>query len=182
MLLKADCRRKWQPTAVFLPGESHGQRSLAGYSPWSHKRVRQDLAAKQELKVWTNISRQQCGYILKDKCGNFQNEMHRMLFVLICHPCLLVGTMSLHVFCPLCTWIVSLLTVESESEVAQSCLTLCDPVDCSPPGSSVHGILQARILEWVAISFSRGSFQPMVREHKLKKGNRLICHSQAGGG
>ena len=39
----------------------------------------------------------------------------------------------------------------------KSCLTLCDPVDCSPPGSSVHGILQARILEWVAISFSRGS-------------------------
>ena len=43
---------------------------------------------------------------------------------------------------------------KSESEVAQSCPTLCDPVDCSPPGSSVHGILQARILEWVAISFS----------------------------
>ena len=41
--------------------------------------------------------------------------------------------------------------------VAQSCLTLCDPVDCSLPGYSVHGILQARILEWVAISFSRGS-------------------------
>ena len=46
------------------------------------------------------------------------------------------------------------------SEVAQSCPTLCDPVDCSPPGSSIHGILQARILEWVAISFSRGSSQP----------------------
>ena len=43
------------------------------------------------------------------------------------------------------------------SEVAQSCPTLCDPVDCSPPGSSVHGIPQARVLEWVAISFSRGS-------------------------
>ena len=43
------------------------------------------------------------------------------------------------------------------SEVAQSCPTLCDPMDCSPPGSSVHGILQARVLEWVAISFSRGS-------------------------
>ena len=40
------------------------------------------------------------------------------------------------------------------SEVTQSCPTLCDPVDCSPPGSSVHGILQARVLEWVAISFS----------------------------
>ena len=38
--------------------------------------------------------------------------------------------------------------------VVQSCLTLCDPMDCSPPGSSVHGILQARILEWVAMSFS----------------------------
>ena len=43
---------------------------------------------------------------------------------------------------------------------AQLCLTLCDPMDCSPPGSSVHGILQARILEWVAITFSRGSFHP----------------------
>ena len=39
----------------------------------------------------------------------------------------------------------------------QSCVTLCDPMDCSPPGSSVHGILQARILEWFPISFSRGS-------------------------
>ena len=46
---------------------------------------------------------------------------------------------------------------ESESEVAQLCPTLCNPVDCSPPGSSVHGILQAKILEWVAISFSKGS-------------------------
>ena len=44
-----------------------------------------------------------------------------------------------------------------ESEVAQSCPTLCNPVDCSLPGSSIHGILQARILEWVAISFSRDS-------------------------
>ena len=43
--------------------------------------------------------------------------------------------------------------------VAQSCPTVCDPMDCSPPGSSVHGILQARILEWVAIPFSRGSSQ-----------------------
>ena len=43
--------------------------------------------------------------------------------------------------------------------VVQSCLTLCDPMNCSPPGSSVHEILLARTLEWVAISFSRGSFQ-----------------------
>ena len=49
------------------------------------------------------------------------------------------------------------------SEVAQYCPTLCDPIDCSLPGSSVHGILQARILEWVAISFSRGSSWPRYR-------------------
>ena len=49
---------------------------------------------------------------------------------------------------------------EKESKVAQLCLTLGDPLDCSLPGSSVHGILQARILEWVAISFSRGSSWP----------------------
>ena len=49
---------------------------------------------------------------------------------------------------------------ESESEVAQSCPTLCDPLDCSLPGFSVHGILQARILEWVTISLPRGSSQP----------------------
>ena len=49
---------------------------------------------------------------------------------------------------------------ESESEVTQSCPTLCDPMDCNLPGSSVHGIFQARILEWVAISFSRGSSPP----------------------
>ena len=46
---------------------------------------------------------------------------------------------------------------EEEVLIAQSCLTLCDPMDQSLPGSSVHGILQARKLEWVAIPFSRGS-------------------------
>ena len=50
--------------------------------------------------------------------------------------------------------------IESESEVTQSCLTLWDPMDCSPPGSSVLGILQARVLEWVTTSFSRGSSWP----------------------
>ena len=48
-------------------------------------------------------------------------------------------------------------------EVTQSCLILCDPMDCSLPGSSVHGIFQERVLEWVAISFSRGSSWPRDR-------------------
>ena len=50
----------------------------------------------------------------------------------------------------------------SESEVAQSCLTLRYPMDCSLPGSSIHGIFQARVLEWVAISFSRGFSHPAI--------------------
>ena len=53
--------------------------------------------------------------------------------------------------------------MKSESEVARSCSALCDPMDCSPPGSCIHGILQARVLEWVVISFSRRSSQPRDR-------------------
>ena len=49
---------------------------------------------------------------------------------------------------------------QSESEVAQLCPALCDPMDCSLPGFSIHGIFQARILEWVTISFSRGPSRP----------------------
>ena len=51
--------------------------------------------------------------------------------------------------------------------VTQSCPTVCDPMDCSPPGSSVHGILQARILEWIVLPSSRGSAQPRGRTHGL---------------
>ena len=50
--------------------------------------------------------------------------------------------------------------MRKEVLVAELCLTLWDPIDCSPPGSSVHGVLQARTLEWVAIPFSRGSSWP----------------------
>ena len=53
----------------------------------------------------------------------------------------------------------------SACSVAHSCLTLCNPMYCSSPGSSVYGIPQARILEWVAISFSRGPSQPRDRTH-----------------
>ena len=53
-----------------------------------------------------------------------------------------------------CHCLLQCMKVKSESEVAQSCLTLSDPMDCSLPGSSVHGIFQARVLEWGAIAFS----------------------------
>ena len=53
-----------------------------------------------------------------------------------------------------CHYLLQCMKVKSESEVAQSCPTPSDPMDCSLPGSSVHGIFQARVLEWVAIAFS----------------------------
>ena len=61
-------------------------------------------------------------------------------------------------------YLLSNLCQHSEGEsVAQSCLTLCNPMDCSPPDSSAHGILQARILEWVAVPSSRWSSPPKDR-------------------
>ena len=66
-------------------------------------------------------------------------------------------------FSPIYLFIQSFIYISMCVSVAQSCPTPCNPMDCSPPGSSVHGILQARTLEWVAIPFSRGSFWPRDR-------------------
>ena len=94
---KIPFRKEWLSIPVFLPGESHGQSSLAGYSLCGHKRVRHD-------------------------------------------------------------WATNTFKVHAKS--LQSCLTLCNPIDHSPQGCSVHGILQARISEWVALPSSRGFSQP----------------------
>ena len=67
------------------------------------------------------------------------------------------------------------LTTElPEVKVAQLCPTLCDPMNCSLPDSSVHGILQARILEWVAIPFFKGSFQPRGWTHVARIEGRFF--------
>ena len=63
-----------------------------------------------------------------------------------------------------CHFLLQCVKVKNESEVAQSCLTLCDPMDYSPPGSSVHGIFQARVLEWGAIAFSSSILLSDVQE------------------
>ena len=59
------------------------------------------------------------------------------------------------------------MKVKSESEVTKSCLTLSDPMDCSLPGSSIHGIFQARVLEWGAIAFSNAYFHYFIRVSKM---------------
>ena len=62
-----------------------------------------------------------------------------------------------------CHFLLQCMKVKSESEVAQSCPTLQDPMDCSLTGSSVHGIFQARVLEWGAIAFSGSTYYPTLK-------------------
>ena len=61
------------------------------------------------------------------------------------------------------------MKVKRESEVAQSCPTLSDPMDCSLPGSSVNGIFHARVLAWVAIAFSEHSIHPLNKQFMLER-------------
>ena len=69
-----------------------------------------------------------------------------------------------------CHFLLQCMKVKSEREVAQSCLTLRNPMDCSLPGSSVHGIFQARVLEWGAITFSviRGKYAKRKKIHLVR--------------
>ena len=81
------------------------------------------------------------------------NEKNKSPFLWYCHPkCI---TWISHKETSSLTWKKSCKRTGLRAKSLQSCLTLCDPKDCSLPGSSVHGILQARILEWVAVPFSR---------------------------
>ena len=66
------------------------------------------------------------------------------------------------------------MKVKGESEVTQSCPTLQDPMDCSLPGSSIHGIFQARVLEWAAIAFSENPLSLDVLSHLYNEGIILV--------
>ena len=95
--------------------------------------------------------------------------MHNQVLLKLIHTCFkffaeqncisVISSMQFFPFISMHLYIISIIH-SMKVLVAQSCLTLCDPIDCSPPGSSVHGILQPRILEWVTISFSWGSSWP----------------------
>ena len=124
---KIPWRRKWQPTVVLLPEKPRGQRSLVGYSPRGHIRVVQDLVTKQQFSF----------------LGQFFGSLSKTL-----RQCLPTLWKIFKKFC------LPFYVFAAATKSPQSCLTLCDPIDGSPPGSSVLGILQARILEWVALSFS----------------------------
>ena len=117
---KIPWRRAWQPIPGFLPGECHGQRSLAGSSPWGCKESDM-IYLVSGIVGWTMST---------------------------CLACFSPAAAEGHCWPGMC---------------AKSRLTLCDPMNCSPLGSSVHGILQARILEWVATLSSGESSWPKDR-------------------
>ena len=76
-----------------------------------------------------------------------------------------------------CHFLLQCMKMKSESEVAQSCPTLSDPMDCSLPGSSIHGIFQARVPEWGAIAFSTNAFQfPPTFAHCILKPLPFFFH------
>ena len=83
-----------------------------------------------------------------------------------------------------CHFLLQCVKVKSESEVAQSCLTLSDPMECSPPGSSVHGIFQARVLEWIKKKKRNKQKNSMYdkthynkkKRNKQKKSTGVGCH------
>src|SRR5574339_126012 len=73
-----------------------------------------------------------------------------------------------------CLFLLQRMKVKSEREVTQLCPTLLDPMDCSPSGSSVHGIFQARVLEWVAISFSKEILYKLGKLNRKKISQYLL--------
>ena len=150
--------RKWQPTPVFLPGESHEQRSLAGCSPWGHKEL--DMTKHTHTHTHTlNL------LPVSDSVWP-----HRWQPTRLPRPWDSPGK-NTRVGCH---FLLQCMKVKRESEVAQSRPTLSDPMDCSLPGSSVHGIFQARVLEWGAIAFSFSSY---ICIQTLENSNSVDLHS-----
>ena len=76
-----------------------------------------------------------------------------------------------------CHFLLQCMKVKSESEVAPSCRTLSDPMDCSLPGSSIHGIFQARVLQWGAIAFSVARYSHM-KNRRTEKPTRVLGEHQ----
>ena len=141
----------------FLPRKSHGQSSLAGCSPWGCK----------ESDTTKQLSTHALAF--------YVNVIYFRYFLWV----LLSGKKYIFIYILLQWWwspynkkIAKDSNLNSTKVylcfkcccclVAKSFLTLCDPIDCNPPGSSIHRISQARILEWVALPFSRGS--PWIRD------------------
>ena len=169
-------RRQWQPTPVFLPGESQGRGSLVGCRLWSRTESDTTEATQQQQqqapqrfgKIKMSASRKFC--IRNCNAAAAAKSLHSVLPyrqqpTRLPHPwdspCKNTGVG--------CYFLLQCMKVISESEVAPSCRTLGDPMDHSLPGSSVHGIFQARVLEWDATAFSEKLQQVSKIQNALQK-------------
>ena len=164
-------RRKWQSTPALLPGKSHGRRSLIGYSPWGHKEL--DTTEQLHYGGYVSMCVYTCVCLFDSLIWSTQytRELRGNIFTLNWGvgdgqgglPCCdswgrkELDTTEWLNWTELSRSLTCVLKIQCECEVIQSCLTFCDPMDYSLSGSSVHGIFQARILEWVGKSFSRRS-------------------------
>ena len=173
---KIPWKRKWQPSLVFFPGKYHGQRSLAGYSPWGHRRVGHDLATKQQqcsnshymLLTSINFSQTTVNLVNLLNCfdgiskwfkkvssyanmgieyGHMHTNAKQLLAHRICSKHWINFSARLICVC----WRQT--CQYWEVKVLHNCVWLF----ATPLGFSVRGILYARIPEWVAIPFSRES-------------------------
>ena len=135
---------------MFLPGESHRRRSLAGCSPQGHTELDTTESAEHTCPVpsaWVSTMDTGVAIGAEARFSPLSPPCREAVVQYTAHTAVHRSSGRMHQF----------------SLITHSCLTLCDPMDCSLPGSSVYGILQARILEWVAISFFRGSSRPRDR-------------------
>ena len=148
-----------------LGGKSHGQRSLGGYSPWGHKEL--------GMTQWLNSSKHTRKLEVKS-LGSFLLKSSliipflQMPRILIIESSVLSTSSNFPHPLPIPIYLLKL---------TQLCPTLCDPMDCNPPGSFDHGILQARILVCVAIPFSRESSQPRDRTLCLQNNANSWFHA-----
>ena len=169
-------RRKWRPTPVFFPGESQGRgagwAAVCGVTQ-SQTRLKRlsssssGCAGRQNPEPGAKIT---YNFPSGPSLGAFEPRVVKFLVAshqtASCFPVQgevgghkdhnTVEMMHRHRSKAI-SGRKQFITPHSLTQDAQSCPTLCDPMDHSPPGSSVHGIFQARILEWVAVSSSRGS-------------------------
>ena len=133
-------RRQWQPTPVFLPGESQGWRSLVGCCLWG----------RTESDTTEATKKQQLELDMEQQTGSKSGQEYVKA-----------------VYCR-AAYLTYMQNAVAAAKSLQSCLTLCKPIDGNPPGSVIPGILQARTLEWVAISFSNAG-KWKVKEKSLSR-------------
>ena len=168
---KISWRRAWQPTPAFLPGES----------PWTEAPNRLLSIGAQRVE---QLSMHTCIILYTYNIPLSSAGTKAPIQVEDVGSCLPPPHFNqLKICLPLSQYCAEFSSLQAPSRicmllflVSKSCPTVCYPMDYSPPGFSVHGISQARILEWVAFSFSRGSSQPRDQTRVSCIGRGILYH------